>query len=318
MIRIVQLIGSLLVFHIGFGYLSLMLDTPTDIHPLFYGAPSTTEYKKLRKRIIRQTREAVEQYGMVERGAKWLVCLSGGKDSYTLLAALTELQWRGLLPVEILACNLDQGQPNFPATVLPEFLEKMGVPNRIEYQDTYSIVKDKVPAGRTYCAMCSRLRRGNLYRVAREEGCTAIVLGHHRDDILETFMMNLFHGGRLATMPPKLLNEEGDLLVYRPLAFVAEADCEKFSRAMNYPIIPCDLCGSQDGLQRQQVKQILDGWEKNSPGRRQVMFRSLMNARPSHLLDPKLFDFAGLMRDGTDGTQSTGHSTDSDQPPILS
>lgn len=173
----------------------------------------------------------------------------------------------------------------------------MGVPNRIEYQDTYSIVKDKVPAGRTYCAMCSRLRRGNLYRIAREEGCSAVVLGHHRDDILETFMMNLFHGGRLATMPPKLLNEEGDLFVYRPLAFVAEADCEKFSTAMNYPIIPCDLCGSQDGLQRQQVKQILDGWEKNSPGRRQVMFRSLMNARPTHLLDSGLFDFAGLERD---------------------
>ena len=277
-------------------YPQSMLDILTDIHPLFHGAPSTTEYKKLRKRIIRQTREAVEQYDMIERGAKWLVCLSGGKDSYTLLAALTELKWRGLLPVEILACNLDQGQPNFPGSVLPEFLEKMGIANRIEYQDTYSIVKDKVPAGRTYCAMCSRLRRGNLYRVAREEGCSAIVLGHHRDDILETFIMNLFHGGRLATMPPKLINEEGDLFVYRPLAFVAEADCEKFSKAMNYPIIPCDLCGSQDGLQRQQVKQILDGWEKNSPGRRQVMFRSLMNARPSHLLDTNLFDFSGLAR----------------------
>ena len=277
-------------------YPQSMLDIFTDIHPLFHGAPSTTEYKKLRKRIIRQTREAVEQYDMIERGAKWLVCLSGGKDSYTLLAALTELKWRGLLPVEILACNRDQGQPNFPGSVLPEFLEKMGIANRIEYQDTYSIVKDKVPAGRTYCAMCSRLRRGNLYRVAREEGCSAIVLGHHRDDILETFIMNLFHGGRLATMPPKLINEEGDLFVYRPLAFVAEADCEKFSKAMNYPIIPCDLCGSQDGLQRQQVKQILDGWEKNSPGRRQVMFRSLMNARPSHLLDTNLFDFFGLAR----------------------
>jgi len=229
-----------------------MLDEPSDIHALFEGAPSTTEFKKLRKRIIRQTREAVEQYGMIERGKKWLVCLSGGKDSYTLLAALTELQWRGLLPVEILACNLDQGQPNFPATVLPEFLEKMGVPNRIEFQDTYSIVKDKVPAGRTYCAMCSRLRRGNLYRIAREEGCSAVVLGHHRDDILETFFMNLFHGGRLATMPPKLVNEEGDLFVY--------------------------------------------GWEASSPGRRQVLFKSLTNARPSHLLDPKLFDFEGLTR----------------------
>jgi len=175
-----------------------MLDEPTDIHALFEGAPSTTEFKKLRKRIIRETRAAIDDFGMVERGAKWLVCLSGGKDSYTLLAALTELQWRGVLPVEILACNLDQGQPNFPATVLPEFLEKMGVPHRIEYQDTYSIVKDKVPAGRTYCALCSRLRRGNLYRIAREEGCSAVVLGHHRDDILETFFLNLFHGSRLS------------------------------------------------------------------------------------------------------------------------
>jgi len=284
-------------------YLRAMLDDADDIHPLFHGAPKTTEFRKLRKRIIREVREAVDHYGMVEPAAgraegapnpKWLVCLSGGKDSYTLLAALYELKWRGLLPVDLLACNLDQGQPGFPATVLPEFLEKMGVPHRIEYQDTYSIVMDKVPQGRTYCALCSRLRRGNLYRVAREEGCSAVVLGHHRDDILETFFMNLFHGGRLATMPPKLVNEEGDLFVYRPLAHVAEEDCARFAAAMNYPIIPCDLCGSQDGLQRQQVKKILDGWEANSPGRRQVMFRALMNARPSHLLDPKLFDFAGL------------------------
>ncbi len=271
-----------------------MLDDQDDIHPLFHGAPSSTEFRKLRKRIVRETREAIETYGMIERGARWLVCLSGGKDSYTLLAVLHELQWRGLLPVELLACNLDQGQPNFPATVLPEFLSRMGVKNRIEYQDTYSVVMDKIPQGRTFCSLCSRLRRGNLYRIAREEGCSAVVLGHHRDDILETFFMNLFHGGRLATMPPKLVNEEGDLFLYRPLAFVAEADCEKFARAMNYPIIPCDLCGSQDGLQRQQVKQILDGWEARSPGRRQVMFRALMNARPSHLLDPSLFDFAGL------------------------
>jgi len=273
-----------------------MLDEPDDIHPLFHGAPATTEFKKLRKRIVREVREATQTYGMIERGARWLVCLSGGKDSYTLLAVLHELQWRGLLPVELLACNLDQGQPGFPATVLPEFLARMGVPHRIEYKDTYSIVMDKVPAGRTYCALCSRLRRGNLYRIAREEGCSAVVLGHHRDDILETFFMNLFFGGRLATMPPKLLNEDGDLFVYRPLAFVAEADCEKFARAMAYPIIPCDLCGSQDGLQRQQVKQILDGWEARSPGRRQIMFRALMNTRPSHLLDPSIFDFLGLSR----------------------
>ena len=271
-----------------------MLDEINEIHPLFKNAPKTTEFKKLRKRIIKNTREAIEQYGMIEPGARWLVCMSGGKDSYTLLAALCELKWRGLLPIDILACNLDQGQPGFPATTLPNFLAEMEIPHRIEFQDTYSVVKDKVPAGRTYCALCSRLRRGHLYRIAREENCSAVVLGHHRDDILETFFMNIFHGGRLATMPPKLVNEEGDLFVYRPLAHVAEKDCYRFSSALNYPIIPCDLCGSQDGLQRQQVKQILDGWEKNYPGRRQVMFKALMNTRPSHLLDPQLFDFEGL------------------------
>lgn len=274
-------------------------DEADDIHPLFHGAPKTTEFRKLRKRLIRETREAIDRYGMVDREGprqRWLVCLSGGKDSYTLLAALTELQWRGLLLVDILACNLDQGQPGFPATVLPDFLERMGVPHRIEYADTYSIVMDKVPQGRTYCALCSRLRRGNLYRIAREEGCSAVVLGHHRDDILETFFLNLFHGGKLATMPPKLLNDEGDLFVLRPLAHVAEVDCEAFSRAMNYPIIPCDLCGSQDGLQRQVIKRMLDEWETRAPGRRGKMFSALMNARPSHLLDPELFDFAGLSR----------------------
>lgn len=266
----------------------------TEIHPLFAGAPQGTEFRKLRKRLVRETRAAIEDYAMVRPGDRWLVCLSGGKDSYTLLAILHELQWRGLLPVELLACNLDQGQPNFPATVLPEFLKARGVPHRIEYQDTYSIVKEKVPAGRTYCALCSRLRRGNLYRIAREEGCSAVVLGHHRDDMLETFFMNLFHGGRLATMPPKLLNEDGDLTVLRPLAYVAEDDCDRFSRAMNYPIIPCDLCGSQEGLQRVQVKRMLDEWEARTPGRRQVMFRSLMNVRPSHLLDTELFDFSAI------------------------
>jgi tRNA 2-thiocytidine biosynthesis protein TtcA len=279
-----------------------MLDDSDDIHPLFHGAPKTTEFRKLRKRIIRDTREAIDRYGMVEHRTadaareKWLVCLSGGKDSYTLLAALTELQWRGLLPVDIVACNLDQGQPGFPATVLPEFLERMGVPHRIEYADTYSIVMDKVPEGRTYCALCSRLRRGNLYRIAREEGCSAVVLGHHRDDIVETFFLNLFHGGKLATMPPKLLNDEGDLFVLRPLAHVAEADCDRFAREMNYPIIPCDLCGSQDGLQRQVIKRMLDDWETKAPGRRQKLFSALMQARPSHLLDPDLFDFKGLTR----------------------
>ena len=273
---------------------TLMLDNDSEIHPLFENAPNTTEFKKLRKRLIRQTREVIETYGMIKPGAKWLVCLSGGKDSYTLLALLYELKWRGLLPVDLLACNLDQGQPGFPSGTLPEFLERMAVPHRIEYQDTYSIVKSKIPTGKTYCSMCSRLRRGILYRIAREEGCSSIVLGHHRDDILETFFMNLFHGGRLASMPPKLVNEEGDLFLYRPLSFVSEVDCEKFSNALNFPIIPCDLCGSQDGLQRQQVKQLLNEWERRTPGRKQIMFRSLMNTRPSHLLDTNLFDFVNL------------------------
>ncbi len=270
-------------------------DAGGDIHPLFRGAPASTEFRKLRKRLVREVRSAIDSYSMVNPGDRWLVCLSGGKDSYTLLAVLHELQWRGLLPVDLLACNLDQGQPGFPATVLPEFLRDRGVAHRIEYQDTYSVVVDKIAPGGTMCSLCSRLRRGNLYRIAREEGCSAVVLGHHRDDMLETFFMNLFHGGRLATMPPKLLNEDGDLNVLRPLAFVAEADCDRFARAMDYPIIPCDLCGSQEGLQRVQVKRLLDEWEARSPGRRQVMFRALMNVRPSHLLDPALFDFADLL-----------------------
>ncbi len=271
-------------------------DDAGEIHPLFHGAPTGLEFRKLRKRLVREVRDAIDTYAMIEPGTRWLVCLSGGKDSYTLLAVLQELKWRGLLPVDLLACNLDQGQPGFPATVLPEFLTRMGVPHRIEYQDTYSVVTTKIKPGGTMCSLCSRLRRGNLYRVAREEGCSAVVLGHHRDDILETFLMNLFHGGRLAAMPPKLLNEEGDLHVLRPLAFVAEADCDRFARAMAYPIIPCDLCGSQDGLQRVQVKRLLDEWEVRTPGRRQVMFRALMNVRPSHLADPGVFDFANLLR----------------------
>lgn len=276
-----------------------------EIHPLFHGAPSSTEFRKLRKRLVRDVRAAITDYDMLREGDRWLVCLSGGKDSYTMLAILHELQWRGLLPVRLLACNLDQGQPGFPATVLPEFLSARGVEHRIEYQDTYSIVKQKLPEGRTYCALCSRLRRGNLYRIAREEGCSAVVLGHHRDDILETFFMNLFHGGRLASMPPKLLNEDGDLNVLRPLAYVAEADCDRFTRAMGYPVIPCDLCGSQEGLQRVQVKRLLDEWEARAPGRRQVMFRALQNIRPSHLPDAALFDFTSLTPDSSNFNDKT-------------
>ncbi|MBV2142839.1 tRNA 2-thiocytidine(32) synthetase TtcA [Falsochrobactrum sp. TDYN1] len=264
-------------------------------HLLFRDVPTSVEFNKLRKRLLRLTRQAVDDFAMVKPGERWLVCLSGGKDSYGLLALLLDLKWRGLLPVELLACNLDQGQPNFPKHILPDFLNHYGIEHRIEYQDTYSIVTDKVPETQTYCSLCSRLRRGNLYRIAREEGCSAIVLGHHREDILETFFMNLFHGGRLAAMPPKLLNDEGDLMVFRPLSYVAEGDLEKFSTAMRFPIIPCDLCGSQEGLQRNAMKAMLADIEKRMPGRKDTMIRAMTNVRPSHLLDRKLFDFTGLM-----------------------
>jgi tRNA 2-thiocytidine biosynthesis protein TtcA len=263
-------------------------------HPMFRDVPSSVGFNKLRKRLIRLTREALEKFGMVRPGERWLVALSGGKDSYGLLAILLDLKWRGLLPVDLLVCNLDQGQPNFPKHILPEYLSKLGVPHRIEYQDTYSIVTDKLPQGATYCSLCSRLRRGHLYRIAREEGCSALVLGHHREDSLETFFMNLFHGGKLAAMPPKLLNDEGDVEVLRPLIYCAEDDLARFAEAMAFPIIPCDLCGSQDGLQRNAMKAMLADFEQRMPGRKDVMIRALGNIRPSHMLDPKLFDFAAI------------------------
>lgn len=265
------------------------------MHPIFAKMPSSVSFNKLRKRLLRQVRQAIEDFGMLKGQKRWLIGVSGGKDSYSLLALLIDLKWRGLLPVELIACNLDQGQPNFPKHILPEYLASIGVEHRIEYRDTYSIVKEKVPAGGTYCALCSRLRRGNLYRIAREERCDALVLGHHREDILETFFMNFFHGGRLATMPAKLLNDEGDLMVLRPLAYAAEDDLAKFASAMEFPIIPCDLCGSQDGLERNALKAMLADIERRMPGRKDTMLRALGHANPSHLLDPKLFDFQSLV-----------------------
>ena len=261
---------------------------------LFANAPQSVGFNKLRKRLLRLVRQALEDFRMLDRQSRWLIGLSGGKDSYSLLAILMDLKWRGLLPVELVACNLDQGQPNFPKHVLPDYLTSIGVAHRIEHRDTYSIVKEKVPEGATYCSLCSRLRRGNLYRIAREEGCDALVLGHHREDILETFFMNFFHGGRLAGMPAKLLNDEGDLLVLRPLAYCAEDDLARFAQAMEFPIIPCDLCGSQDGLQRNAMKAMLADIEARMPGRKDAMLRALAHVNPSHLLDTKLFDFAGL------------------------
>ncbi|SFT64574.1 tRNA 2-thiocytidine biosynthesis protein TtcA [Pseudovibrio denitrificans] len=284
-----------------------------DCHPLFREVPSSVEFKKLRKRLLRETRQAISDYKMVPDGAspektKWLICLSGGKDSYTLLAVLMDLKWRGLLPVDLIACNLDQSQPGFPQHILPEFFERYEIPNLIVRENTYGIVTDKLPETSTYCSLCSRLRRGILYRTARELGCEAIVLGHHRDDALETFMMNMFHGGRMASMPPKLVNDEGDLMVLRPLMNSSEVDIEKFSKAMEFPIIPCNLCGSQDGLQRVQVKNMLQQWEKETPGRLGIMARALAHVRPSHLHDAQAFDFVGLR-------PNTGEKGESDQEP---
>ncbi|MBS9720695.1 tRNA 2-thiocytidine(32) synthetase TtcA [Tianweitania sp. BSSL-BM11] len=271
-------------------------DEPGDAcHPMFREVPGTVGFNKLRKRLLRNVRQAIEDFAMVTPGQRWLVALSGGKDSYGLMALLLDLKWRGLLPVELVACNLDQGQPNFPKHILPEYLTKHGIAHRIEYQDTYSVVTEKLPETSTYCSLCSRLRRGHLYRVAREEGCQALVLGHHREDILETFFLNLFHGGRLAAMPPKLLNDEGDMLVLRPLSYCAESDMTKLAEAMAFPIIPCDLCGSQDGLQRNSMKAMLSDMEAKMPGRKDTMIRAMGNVRPSHMLDRNLFDFAGLM-----------------------
>jgi tRNA 2-thiocytidine biosynthesis protein TtcA len=261
---------------------------------LFRDAPASLEFNKLRKRLVRSARQAIGDFAMAKEGDRWLVALSGGKDSYGLLAILVDLKWRGVLPVDLLVCNLDQGQPNFPKHILPEFLARHGIEHRIEYRDTYSIVTDKIPEGKTYCSLCSRLRRGHLYRIAREEGCSTLVLGHHREDILETFFMNLFHGGRLAAMPPKFLNDEGDVMVARPLAYCAEADLAKFAEGMAFPIIPCDLCGSQEGLQRNAMKAMLDEIERRMPGRKDTMIRALGNIRPSQMLDRTLFDFAGL------------------------
>ena len=275
-------------------------ETATGLPAVYAAAPASVSFKKLRKRILRQTQEAIRRYAMEQDGGppqKWLVCLSGGKDSYTLLAALMDLKWQGALLAQVDDCIRDAYETGFQTRALPVYLSRVGADYRIVTEDTYSVVTDKIPENKTYCSLCSRLRRGILYRVAREEDCSAVVLGHHRDDALETFMLNLFHGGRLSAMPPKLLNDEGDLFVLRPLILCAEDDIAKFAHAMQFPIIPCNLCGSQEGLQREAMKQMLSEWEKRKPGRRETMFRALQNVRLSHLADDKAWDFEGLGRE---------------------
>jgi tRNA 2-thiocytidine biosynthesis protein TtcA len=252
------------------------------------------EEAKLAKRIRRQVGEAIADFNMIAEGDRVMVCLSGGKDSHGMLDVLLALQEKAPLRFELIAVNLDQKQPGFPAHVLPEYLGARGVPFRIVEQDTYSVVKRVIPEGKTMCSLCSRLRRGVLYRVAGELGATKIALGHHRDDVLATFFLNLFHGGQLKAMPAKLASDDGRHVVIRPLVYVAEQDLAAYAEAKGFPIIPCTLCGSQENLERKTLGRMLRDWEKNHPGRIESILRAMTDVRPSHLLDRKLFDFASL------------------------
>ena len=252
------------------------------------------EENKLEKKLCRLVGQAIGDFGMIEDGDKVMVCLSGGKDSYAMLDILMKLRERAPINFEIVAVNLDQKQPNFPAETLPNYLNSLGIPFHIEEQDTYSIVKRVIPEGKTTCGLCSRLRRGILYRVADELGATKIALGHHRDDILETLMLNMFYAGKLKGMPPKLRSDDGKHIVIRPLAYVPEKLLERYAVDMSFPIIPCDLCGSQPNLQRQVMKEMLRDWEKKHPGRVENLFRSMHHIVPSHLMDGEAFDFQNL------------------------
>lgn len=256
------------------------------------------ELRKLDKRLHRLVGQAIADFNMIEPGDKVMVCVSGGKDSYALLDILLGLRRRAPIAFDIVAVNLDQKQPGFPADVLPTYLRSLGIPFHIETQDTYSIVKRLIPEGQTMCSLCSRLRRGILYRVASELGATKIALGHHRDDMLQTLLMNMFFGSRLKGMPPKLVSDDGRHIVIRPLAYVAETDLERWAEHRKFPIIPCTLCGSQPNLQRAQIKQMLRDWDKRFPGRIDNMFTALANVVPSHLMDRKLYPFETLQRTG--------------------
>ena len=256
------------------------------------------ETHKLEKRLCREVGKAIVHYNMIEEGDKVMVCMSGGKDSYTLLDILLKLKARAPIHFDLVAVNLDQKQPGFPEHVLPDYLKTTGVPFHIENEDTYSIVKRLIPEGKTTCSLCSRLRRGILYRVADELGATKIALGHHRDDILQTLLLNMFFGGKLKSMPPKLVSDDGKHVVIRPLAFVAEKDAARWAQHRQFPIIPCNLCGSQENLQRKQIGEMLRDWEKRFPGRIENMANALQNVVPSHLLDGALYDFKNARATG--------------------
>ncbi len=280
---------------------------------------------KLQKRLRRNIGRAIQDFNMIEESDRVMVCLSGGKDSFVMLDILRNLQRRAPVRFELIAVNLDQKQPGFPEHVLPDYLRRIGIPFHIIEQDTYSVVKRVIPAGKTTCGLCSRLRRGVLYSFAAEHGMTKIALGHHRDDIMETLFLNLFHGGKLKAMPPKLLSDDGRHVVIRPLAYCEESDLAAYAAIRQFPIIPCNLCGSQDNLQRQAIKMMLRQWERQFPGRVENIFAALQNVAPSHLADTTLFDFAGLgARNGGQapnwligGREEDDEATD-EQPAILS
>ncbi|RZU45206.1 tRNA 2-thiocytidine biosynthesis protein TtcA [Fluviicoccus keumensis] len=269
---------------------------------------SRTEFNKLQKRLRREVGRAIADFNMIEDGDKIMVCLSGGKDSYTMLDILLSLQISAPIKFEIVAVNLDQKQPGFPEDVLPKYLTERGIPHYILEKDTYSIVKELTPEGKTYCAVCSRLRRGSLYGFAQEIGATKVALGHHRNDIMATLFLNLFHGGKLKAMPPKLLSDDGKNILIRPLAYCDEKDIIEYARCKAFPIIPCNLCGSQENLQRAMINDMLRDWDKKHPGRLESIFTAIGNVAPSQLADRELFDFVNLKADTTPATPQAADS----------
>lgn len=283
---------------------------PVQVAPI----KTSVQTNKLQKRLRRQTGKAIEAFNMIQDGDRVMVCLSGGKDSYTLLDVLISLQTSAPVRFELVAVNLDQKQPDFPEHVLPQYLSDLGVPFHVLEQDTYSVVKRVIPEGKTMCGLCSRLRRGSLYTFAEQEGFNKIALGHHRDDIMETFFMNLFHGGKLKTMPPKLRSDDGKHVVIRPLAYCKERDIAAYAKWKQYPIIPCNLCGSQSHLQRVAMKKMLSDWEKQFPGRVESIFGAMQNVAPSHLMDQTLYDFDRFARK-TDAEEAT--ETNEPLPPAF-
>jgi len=260
-------------------------------------ATEKVQLAKLEKRLRRHVGKAIAQYNMIEDGDKIMVCLSGGKDSYALLSILMILKELAPINFDIVAVNLDQKQPGFPEHVLPEYLTQLGVDFKIVEEDTYAIVKEKIPEGKTTCSLCSRLRRAILYKAANELGATKIALGHHRDDMIETLMLNMFYGGKMKAMPAKLMSDNGEHIVIRPLAFCKEQELVQYAKLKQFPIIPCNLCGSQPNLQRQNIKQLLQTWDRDFPGRVESMFTAMQNVVPSHLCDSELFDFKGITKD---------------------